>query len=307
MVHSIFTKGSSNPATCSNYTIDNVNVVFMLTDTLTDKFVKYVVVTEDPTLTKVTDVSEQFGAYYTFSSTWSGYELWGPSGSPYTPVYEAKGSWTIPTAQQPPISGTCSTSRPCSLAIWTGLTTYALGGDGNLAQAGTDEKLICNPTCPEASHLVWYEFLPSPAVYCTGLGFLIGDSITTNLTNEAKSGGSSSLYDAKVYDNRSGKNCATTGYNYGGHMTSPRYANFIIERATYDSLIGPVTLAKFGTVSETTNTMYYSSASHNIYDAYSVGRYNQDLMQNNGHQNINVGAVDSGGSFTQTWVTSSGT
>lgn len=67
--NSIFSEGSSDPVTCSNYRIDTVTVVFMVNDPASGGFLKYVVVAEDPALTKVIDITEQQGAYYGPGST----------------------------------------------------------------------------------------------------------------------------------------------------------------------------------------------------------------------------------------------
>lgn len=60
---SVFSEGSGDPSTCSNYRINNVNVVFIAKN-LTSGSSRNVVVTEDPALTKVMSVTEQDPVYF---------------------------------------------------------------------------------------------------------------------------------------------------------------------------------------------------------------------------------------------------
>lgn len=57
--HSIFSEGSFDPVTCANYRTDSINVVVMASDPASGSYLKYVVVTEDPALTKVMNVIDQ--------------------------------------------------------------------------------------------------------------------------------------------------------------------------------------------------------------------------------------------------------
>lgn len=59
--NSIFSEGSFDPVTCSNYRTDTVNVVFSVNDPASGNYLKYVVVTEDPALMKVMNITDQVG------------------------------------------------------------------------------------------------------------------------------------------------------------------------------------------------------------------------------------------------------
>jgi hypothetical protein len=179
------------------------------------------------------------------------------------------------------------------------LEDQAGAGNSHLAQAGTDEKITCTNCSP--SIFFWYEFLPSSAFQCGGITINAGDSITIDVTNEAKTGGSNTKYDVSMQDTTSGGGCSLTGQSYTS-MSTPVYGDFIDERATYTGFSAS-TLGKFG--SDTiTGTMYYSSGSHSI--TTSGVAYIQDIMNNGYTDNISVGSISSG-QFTQTYQNSDGT
>ena len=179
--NSMFTEWSWNPKDCSNLTMNNVNIVYTLKDS-NGKYVRHVIVTEDPKITKVLSVEEQ-NANVTHSNpttNWSGYEL-----KPGYEVQEVTLPWTMPTVSSP--SGvTCSTSHACSVSIWTGIEN--LFGPPQqqsslyLVQAGTDQNVTC--TGCGSNDYVWYEALNDKTVYCNGYSYHHGQSVYSDVTNE---------------------------------------------------------------------------------------------------------------------------
>jgi hypothetical protein len=312
--HSIYNTWQFNTTNC-DLNWETVNVVYSV-HTPTG-FEKYVVVTEDPVLSRVISISEQASKVYydpsgndtqystANSNYWSGYEFAGDSGSPpTTAVYESRTTWAVPSVSVP-YSGACTSTKPCSAAIWPGLEDQSGAGNSHLVQGGTDSQITnCNTSCV-TTNKVWYEFLPNSAVYCGGMTFATSDSVTADVVNRAKSGGSNTLYDVSINDNTSGQGCSVSGQSYTS-MNKPIYGSFILERAQIGS---GYTLANFGTVQIGSASTYYSSASHSIYTPYSNFWYVKWIMQNpiGSNTNIGVGAVDSTGSFTQTWWNSNGT
>ena len=87
-------------------------------------------------------------------------------------------------------------------------------------------------------------------------------------------------------------------------MTAPKYAPFISERPTFFG--GLSRLPEFDSVTMSSGSIYYSGSSKSISTPYSNGWYNEYVMLNDGNENIDVGGV-SGGTFTQTYLTSDGT
>jgi YHS domain-containing protein len=281
-----------------NVTWQAVNVVYTLSNA--SGYVKTVVVTMDPELTKMVSVSEQIGKHYGSSPNWSGYEFQGNSGAT-NPVYEAYNSWSEPTVSVP-YTGGCVTPQTCDVAIWAGLADAAGASNGNLAQDGTDAQVTCAHSICNNQYFAWYEFLPNNAVTCTGVTVSHGDSISADVVNTSKPGSS---YNISVVDSTSSTSCSVTGYTYSA-MTTPEYGDFIAERATLGS--GYETLAKFNTPTPSPGgTIYYSGATQFITTPYGNGWYIQDTMVNSGNTNINLGAVTPSSTFTETWSTSSGT
>lgn len=303
--NSIINTWSLDTVNC-DVTWKDINVAYSLSDE--KGYVKNVVVTLDPSLTKVISTSEHVGGQYSFSFNsinWAGYEFAGSSFTsttdPTVTTYEAITTFTLPAVSQP-WSGACN-SKPCNLAIWTGLEETKGASNTDIAQAGVDRKITCTPTC-NTNTFFWYQFdTTSNAFQCGGITINTGDSISITVTNQAKTGGPNNKYNVSMQDLTSGGGCSLTGQIYND-MTAPKYAPFINERAKYPGF-DYSTLAQF-TSDTMTGTMYYSSASHSIQDPYNNGWWREDIMKNGSTININPGAVSSG-AFTQPWSSSVGT
>lgn len=298
--NSIFTEWSFDPATCGNVKLTSINVAYTLSDDVKD--IKNIVVTFDPELSRIAEVSEHIAAmFYTTGTSpiWAGYEFSGNSGST-TPVYESKGNWFIPAVSEPS-SGFCFFQH-CDLAIWAGLED-ALGATNNhLVQAGTDSGVYCTAGC-SYFYWAWYEFLPSSAVQC-GQTFNVGHQVVTTVTNKAKTGGSNTRYDVVITNNGNGQVCSVLNQSYTA-MNSPKRAVFENERPIIQG--SQARLAKFSSDQITSATMYYSGSSKSIYTPYTNGWYHKNTMMNGGQTNISVGAVGSSGQYISTWVSSNGT
>lgn len=310
-----FDPTASSPENC-NLKLSTVNVIFSLASSR--GFEKKIVVSEDPSLTRVLNITEQlrnghFGGNQSsndrrpggFSSAvsnyWSGYEFAGNANNPPTnTIYEARGTWAVP-AVQVPYSGACTSSLPCDAAVWVGLDDTSGANNDHLAQAGTDSYITNCPSSCGTTYEPWFEFLPSGPNFCGGMVFNPGDSVTTYVN---KHSGTSTLYDISITDNTLGSACGVTSHNYST-MSAPIYAAFIVERFQFTSG-GAYTLAKFSPFN-ISGTLNYSGSSHSIYTPYSNFWFVQWSMQNGGNTNIGVSSVDSTGKFTESWWTSSGT
>lgn len=247
-------------------------------------------------------MSEHVGSRHsttTSSTNWSGYEFSGNSGAS-TNVYEAKASWSAPSVSEP--SSYFCFFKHCDLSIWPGLEDTLGATNNHLAQAGIESGVYCTAGC-SYFYNAWYDFLPAQSVNCLTVNS--GDSITTTVTNNAKTGGASQnyLYNISVSDTTANQACTMTNNSYTD-MTGPTYATFIGERPSFSGT--PARLPQFSSFTMSGSTMYYGGASNSISTPYSNGWYNEDIMQNGGYTNINVGSVSSG-AFTQTYSTSNGT
>lgn len=285
-------------------------------------YVKSIAVSLDPSLSKVISTTEYVAGTYSHQSdsiNWAGNEYAANSFTYPTPpacsagstancVWESFATWTIPTVSVPTTpSFACRTDQgkqPCDLAQWTGLEDSFLAGNGNLAQAGTDGKIVCSPSCT-TTYFMWYEFLSPgvPATNCIGLGTTSGHSIRSIVTSHGKTGGTTTLYDISLLDLSNITGCSTTSVSYT-QMAFPRMADFINERAQYNSM-AKATLAKFSS-DAITGSMYYNGGSHGISTPNTNGWYNSDRMKNGANINISYGSI-SGDVETLTWLTSAGT
>lgn len=283
----------------------NVNVGYKLYN---DKdYVKNIVISLESDLSSIDEVSEHVGAIYgyeTTSDTWSGYELGGESFSsstdPTEPVWETEASYTLP-AVDPPSASSCE-SNSCNLAIWTGLVDDKGAGNTHIAQAGTDQKIDCDPCSTDI--FFWYQFDTQENAFQCSTDIDEGESALITVTNQGKSSGSpSNDYDVSMQNTSTGLGCSISDYTYLD-MDEPIYGEFINERATYDD--GLATLAEFDT-DTVTGWMYYDGANHDIHDPYSNGGWHRIIMDNDEGTNIDVGIINIGGYFTFDWESSDGT
>jgi hypothetical protein len=286
-----------------NLTWKDVGIVYTITNAT--GFAKNVVVIENPSLTKVMNVTVQETGRMISSTNWDGYEFYKSLPPSAVNVWEAKASWTQTTVNQP-AAGYCVAPTPCAISTWPGLSDLQGGGNCSttcdLAQAGTTGQITCiHSGCNTINYFAWYEFLPANYVTCSSFTLNKGDSVSSDIVNHAKSGGSNTLYDITVADSTSGSMCTVSSHTYS--IPSPLYATFINERP----IIGGVTqsLPKFTSITMT-GSMYYSGALNSISVPYNAGTYNQYNMVNGGNNNISLGGASTG-SFTATWSTSAGT
>lgn len=277
---------------------NDVNVGYVLSDS--NGYVKNVVVTLDPSLTKVIGINSYVAPHFSnhTSPTWSGYEI-GTAGQKATEGHMVS---TIPTISQATTSTnkcvpTVNSSPGCDLAVWTGLED----GSNHIAQAGSDGNLTCNNsscTSPTFKYFLWYEEYPHPAFTCNNALITGGDSVTSDVTYTGTVG-ATGFYNISVQDTSASYGCSVT--NYGFEMTNPTAAPFIDERANYTTTIDE--LAKFSFNTMTGSIAFNGGALGSITTAEVLV---SDNMKNPTTQNISVGAISSG-AFKQYYTTSTGT
>lgn len=314
-----------------NATWETLNVVFSLATPT--RFVGHLIAAEDPSITKLFNVTLQEGIPQFYSSiantNYAGYAFTGNSGGT-NPVYEASASWTVPTANLPPNG--CSFYH-CDIAIWPGLMNDLAGNNG-IVQAGTDSGISCYPGC-QTSYYGWYNLYPggsSPGTgtQCPNFPVNAGDSVFTDIYNHAAGGGSPTVYDIMVNDYTTGKICNVPNQSFsfqGGGL--PYWGGFIGERPYYGfPFYYYARLPNFGSFTMT-GSVFYSGVLQSIYYPYTAtppyppsgtqGWYQIKWMVNAGTENncagynqpsgsnICVGTVTGSGSFIQTWASSTGT
>ncbi|MDH5463462.1 MAG: hypothetical protein OEW49_04055 [Nitrosopumilus sp.] len=303
--HSVYFTWNLDYENCTA-SLNDVNVGYILNDA--DGYVKNVVVTIDKNLSGVTDVSEHVGGQYGYTDTsgnWAAYEIGGSSftssTNPTKKVYEAKTSYTVPSVSQPS-AGDCN-SKPCNLAIWTGLVDTKGATNTHIAQAGTDQKIVCTPTCT-TSQFFWYQFKTTSNAFQCSTTINSGNSILVTVTNQKKTGGLDTKYNVSMQNTSTGLGCSISNYTYS-EMNAPVLGEFINERASYN----PPTIAKLAKFTSDTMTgwVYYHTSSKNIYTPYSNGYYHKINMSNSGTSNISTGNINVGGYFTETWQSSTNT
>lgn len=284
--NSIYNDWKFDTANCHAIEWLSVNVVHSLYD-VNGNYIKNVVVTLDPELTHVASISEHIGAVYSPSQdhapNWAAQEYTASSFSSSSPptknIWEAKGSWTLPSVSPPTdLTYPCRTDtgyhQPCDLAIWTGLEDdfEAKNTGDHIAQAGSDEKITCTSSSScTTEYFLWYEFFTnetpntSQATDCTGFTLNPGDGVQAIVTSHGKTGGSAALYDVSVINTSTGVGCGTTNVIFA--MSDPIIAAFVDERAKYDGS-NYATLAEFNTGTSGTDAitghLYYDGSSKGI-------------------------------------------
>lgn len=319
--NSVYNIWTFDMAGCHASEIQSVNVVYNLYNS-TGHYVKNIVVTVDPLITKVIEISEHVGAFYAHSSNsinWAALELTANSFTWSTPpsctstsdpdcVWQARATWTQPSVSRPSNPSTaCRTDlsyQPCDLAIWTGLQDAFGASNSRLVQTGSDAKITCTSStnCP-VSYFFWYQIgATNPATICSGFTFNPGHGVSAIVTNQNKNGGLDTRYDISIINTSTGVGCGVSGANYS-FMTRPTIASFVNERAAYNPP-AYATLAQFSS-DTVTGFMRYNGSEKGISTPYSNGWYNQVRMVNTA---INIGyPAVSGNSMTFTWSTSANT
>ena len=287
-----------------NVTLRSINIVFQLKNST--GFAGYAVATEDAEVTRVVNVTLQLhnpGSSPTKTPHYTGYDLMGNADGT-TKVYEALADWSIPNAGQP-YSGACESLNGCDVSVWPGVVHCPLGVSTptcsleGVAQTGSDSELLCpqsgcSLSFPYAD--LWYEFWPqqSHEVLCTGVAAYPFDSVQAYVLNQGWNGGSTSLWNILITDNTTNQSCSITGHSF--NIGVPLLAEFIAEDpAGY-------TLSKFNQFGIAGN-MYYSGSTTGIYTPYSNGWYYQWYTEpcNYPPPSINLGAVNSANTFSETW------
>jgi hypothetical protein len=328
--NSIYFIHSFDPVTCDYGGIDSVNVVFGLSDN--DEPVKNVVAHLDRSLTSVKEVSEHaadkaFIIDHT-SKGWSGYVAAAlkNSGTGYETLSAVNVKWTVPKINSPDTSDLSCMTISCDVGAWAGLygvydETTSSGTGAPLAQTGSTSSRECSWEASTSwdnlaeidfkcrnSHHLWYEFLPAAQVRCTSVGTVSsGDSISA----EVKKRRSANTYVLTVSDLTTGKSCSVS-QDYS--LATPVFGSFIIEPPVAVSTGASTTLPKFSTITMADAAVsWYRSEGLAQYDLYymdnvlskikTAGVVREILYQGSA-QNIAVGNLSSGGSFTQTYLTS---
>lgn len=189
--------------------------------------------------------------------------------------------------------------------------------DGNLAQDGTNAECVNSGCSP--SYSARYELLPSNPVYCNGMPIHGGDSMWAQTMNQADGGGNNQYYKFFINDYSTLWGCGT-GYIQYSQMTTPHWADLIVEWPHFCGIFDCSSLARFGTVTFSNAQYYCASGSHCSPQGQSgeVGLHgdidtNFKLMinecgcQTGGVLNVDTGLISSSHSFTETWLTSQNT
>jgi hypothetical protein len=266
----------------------------------------HVTVVENTSATQVTDfiVSEITGpgGYSNYAnSIWNGYELY-QQVTQDRHVWASFSSWYVPTAQS------CYTSKRCDVGVWTGLIDDSPeGGNGVIAQDGVTSFMDCTSGTCHASYQGWYQFGGSgPANYLSPSTYPVyaGDSVHTEVQNQADVGGSQSSYYMQVAD--SSRSWVFSGtYQYS--FTDPFYAEFIAEWAQHPFSNGQsYDLLTFNNFNQY-GYVDYNKATYCMSSPYNNGWYNTYTMWNGNYQNMAWSQVYSSCYFTQIYYRSNGT
>jgi hypothetical protein len=259
---------------------------------------KVTTVVVDPQITKTLSMTEEEPKYHSTSTNWAGYTMRGASAAGTVPVYEAKAAWSTPAASAP-WTNACQFVH-CDVSVWPGLTDNAIGS--HIAQAGTDSGYSCIGFCANF-YSAWWEFYPDPSNTCGSFTIGSGDSITTDVWSNGKSGGTVSQYNISIVDSTSGSSCSVSNHSFTA-LGTPYYAQYIDERPSFGG-----TAARLPSFADhnITGWIYYSGSLNTIYTPYNNGWKDKVTMINGGNTNIDPGAVNTSGVFLQDYKTSNGT
>ena len=191
-------------------------------------------------------------------------------------------------------------------------------GERYLAQTGSNSSRKCSWEVSTSwnnvaeidfkcsnSHYFWYEFIPSAAVKCNAGTVSSGNSISA----EVRKWSTDNTYILTVTNLTTGKSCSVT-QKYP--LSAPYNAAFIVEppETALTGLGEAKTLPKFSTI---TMAKAYVSWLHSGADLYNIEKTLSPLNQaavlrfklyQGSAQNILLGDLTTGGSFTQTYLTS---
>ena len=310
---------------------NNVNVVYSYNET--DGSVTNIVVSEDPGLTRVVEVTvQQHAAQFSCLSSCgtddehsSGFEFSKSGYYQSIPVYEVYTSWTMPDAQNPSDSENCGLGSGqywCHFAIWNGLENEFKGLNG-IVQGGTENKIECLPTTCNKHYRFWYEFYPNSSVECGDVH--PGDSMASDVLDTAilYGGPPTHHYHIWVYDYTTQQTCwadqnfpqmgtsylaavaSETPSGCGGHCGTDGYYRLPV-------FYNPGTGADILTMSNCGLDLTWGNPpppgwNHmGCYTPFSQGWWNAYFMVKGTCRNIYLHSVLTDNSFNQDWLTSCG-
>lgn len=244
----------------------------------------------------------------TISTTnFAGHAIRGAASEASSQVYQAYMSYLVPTPNDP-AGFDCGTtnSTACWISIWTGLTT----NDDTaypMVQTGTDS--VCKGTncATSRAYYQWFEIVnasnvSTPLSCVTDLLVSAGDSMSSQVTNDKKTGGSNASYDLFLINITDNLQC--TLLDKAGNFGDPKYGLYVAERVKVSSTI--TKLASFTDITNVYGTIYYGGTNNGIYVPWNLGWNNEYLMLNP-TTNIDATSVASNSKFTFDYITSAGT
>jgi hypothetical protein len=278
-----------------NISMKTINVVYSLYNS-TGNFIKNVVVSEDPQISQVVNITEQKLPFFTPSSAWSGYETYGSSIQQTDHVYKTEAYWNVPSVSHPFFGGCIS---ECDLGVWTGMSPspggHAINGSGALVQTGTSSCTTDFLGCSNGPFWAWYEFYPRPPVDCME-NVNANDPMYGDVINEAiNNGGDPTKWDIHNIDYSDSPSICTpavTGYKFNAG-SAPYYAQYI------DEYLGS-NIPLFGSNTMTGYMFDSANGLQSISVPYNKGFYDDYTLNDQNNQNINFGGASSG-SFIQFW------
>jgi hypothetical protein len=327
--HSIYFVHSFDPKSCDYQGLDSVNVVYGLSSA--DKPKKNVVAHLGAGLKSVKEISEH-AADNVFvvdktSTKWSGFiaAALKNSGTAFEKLTAVNVKWTIPSIESPDMDDADCVTISCDVGAWAGLYGMETTSSGQplLAQIGSNSSRACSWEVSTSwynvaeidfkcsnSHYLWYEFIPAAGVKCTNAGTV---SSGNYISAEVKKASATNSYTMTVSNLTTGKSCSVT-QNYS--LSAPYYGAFIVEPPLTST--GEVrTLPKFSTITMSKamvawlqsggggyvqNDLYYIA---NTLSPQKLAGVIRQLLYQGSSQNIAVGDLIHGGSFTETYLTSS--
>jgi hypothetical protein len=281
---------------CVNVTLTSTDVIYVTTNaTGYEEQVHFVY---DPFSENIREILTFPNVKHTSydSANWAGYEMKANSAGT-TEIYQTISDWEVPQAQEPEAFGCFS--EECWVSVWGGIANNHFGTNG-IVQTGTDSGIDCPFGCTE-EYKGWIEFVGAGNAFCTNFNLDDNDDVQSIVTNDQKTGGSQTQWDASIDNETDDILCTASNIDYD--LGDPLFAQYITERP---NLGGPTKLAKFSGGILQEGDLYYSGSLKSISTPYQNSWYNDITMANGGVDNITIGSV-SFGAFTHTWQSSTNT
>jgi hypothetical protein len=218
------------------------------------------------------------------STNWSGY---ADTGSGFSSI---SGTWSVPK-----VTGCSATGKEIVDVLWVGLDGIS-SADPTVEQDGTG--YACGKGIGSLVYFTWWELFPTNSIQVVGATVKAGDKISASVTR------SGTKYSFKVTDSTTAGNNVSTSATCASSTCKDASAEWIGERAAFESSTGKITLSELAdfhtwTLSNAKAKAGSKSATIKSFTDDEITMFNKTP---GGHVMAQPGALNStGNSFKDAW------